>query len=223
MKRVLLTVLFLLVTLFLQVLLNGALTRTGNGEWIKATNVIWWLIFCLGLWQLSSSGYENRSGVTRWIGFTGLAKAFLVLISTMILSNIGFVIYWQIFHRANLEAFQLSEAIDSFHIYTDQYPGPAGPITREMIDELRGAPSAKINTTRTNYLQQTESYAPLQRTWPGTANYEQDPWGHPFYLRLKSFYPGHENSEDVSVISSGPNGKYEVGAGDDIVWMDPGH
>jgi len=223
MKKLVMVILFIVIVLLFQVLMNGTLARTGNGEWIKVGNIIWGLVFWLGLWRLSNSGYETRRGIARWVGFSGLAKAFLTLVLALLLSNIGFVIYWQIFRRANLEAFQLAEAIDSFHIYDNQYPGPAGPITREMIDELRGAPSAKINTKRNDYLQQTESYNPFLTTWPGTANYEQDPWGHPFYLRLKSFYPGHENIEDVSIIISGPNGKYEDGAGDDIVWMDPGH
>jgi hypothetical protein len=223
MKKVILAILFIVIVLLLQLILNGTLTSTGNGDWIKVANIIWGLIFWIGLWRLSSGGYENRRGPVRWIGFTGLAKAFLTLILAFVLSNIGFAIYWQIFHRASMEAYQLSEAIESFHIYNDKYPGPAGPITREMIDELRGAPSARINTSRTDYLRQTETHNPFFTTWPGTANYEQDPWGHPFYLRLKSSYTGHEDIDDLAVISCGPNGKYEDGAGDDITFQGPGY
>ncbi|HEY8942970.1 MAG TPA: hypothetical protein VIM73_01860 [Polyangiaceae bacterium] len=223
MKKIVLVILFIVIVLLLQLATNGTLSKTGNGEWIKVANIFWTLVFWLGLWQLSSNRYAERRGAAQWIGITGLAKAFLTFVLAYTLSMMGFALYWQIFHRAFMEASQLSEAIEFFDNDYGKYPGPAGPVTHEMIDELRGALSAKINTKRTDYLQQTESRNPFFTTWPGTANYEQDPWGHPFYLRLKSFYPEHRNSEDVSVISCGPNGKYEDGAGDDIVYIGPGH
>ena len=198
------TIVFILCFTLFQTILTSYLSKSYGSAWSKSTDIVLGLIFWLVLWQLSSTGYEGRQGVGRWVGPSGLFKAFLILIISSGLGAWALWNYAQIVIRPYMEMADVSIAIEIFHSDYKVYPGNPGPITPEIYDELKGSPDAKINVQHTDYLTRLRVKG------------VKDDWGHPYYFRIDPPDPKYPDSPNIVIMSCGPNGVFENGKGDDL-------
>jgi hypothetical protein len=152
------------------------------------------LLSIVVFWRLSSSAYKEGSGIRRWVQFSGLLKAFLILITGAALAMAALGIYINsIVIRPLIQMEGLSFAVREFCVDYKRPPGTSGEFTSDVISELRGLPNAKINTHYIDYLSQNRVESLVDR------------WGHLYRFRVDPpVGSGNLYNPRVIIISCGP-------------------
>jgi hypothetical protein len=192
-------------------ILRYKLTIDGHSQLVQITDIVWGLTFWLVLWQLSSSGYENQRRLGRWVQPSGLFKAFLVWSLSSAVSA------WAIWTYANATILrpmrEMGDICEVMIFFDEDYkvpPGIPGPITKEIYDELKGLPDAKINVQHIDYITKWHVKTVTDR------------WGNPYWFRVDPPDPQYPEFDHFTIISCGPSGVFKNGKGDNLYWSDNG-